>query len=381
MIDGNVYNVGGSAPISDAQFFGALDQVGREMGAVTRRAIRTFHARRDGEALAAHRERHGRLPRGLQERWDSFREQHRDALPAGVTAFPRELEWVRARELVEVRKPLNSKRLFVADTSVPLGARTHTWRRRVGSGEAVVTKGDTENYGHASTGRIEQQFPIIYVLCSVRQTYFEMLSSEYAGLNQYAEDLREARRVVEEKVNSINWSGHTPTGVWGVLNHPSLMKKVLGVTFGGASPTAPATLRASLASLVDAPAIYSGEAMQPDTLAVSPKIYRHISQTQHASGTDTTILEYFLKGQDENNGIKTVTKAQELAGVGPNGEDGLFAYRNEQDACHRVEVSDTMSMPAYQASALSWTTIVFSAIGGVLMPDVGHNILGLASAP
>jgi len=205
-----------------------------------------------------------------------------------------------------------------------------------------------------------------------------MLASDAAGLNQYGEDLKEARVIVDEMANRIYWNGHAPTGVWGAINHPSLMKKVLTCTIGGTSTSTGAEIRQQMSELVDAPAIHSGEAMQPNVLALSPKIYRHVSETQHASGT---ILKFWQQGQDENNGIKLVTKCQELEGIGPNGEDGLFAFRDEVTACGRVEVADTTSLPMYQSGALSWETVVFSAIGGTVMPNVGNNILGLAVAP
>ena len=373
-------SVGGAPRVNEDALFGSLQRIEKETGRLDAASIRQFAARLDAKELEDYSRVNGRLPRPLIERWDSFRADHADALGSGVSAFPRELEFIRAQELEQARKPLNSMRIFPADRSVPLGAREHTWRRRVGRGEAVVTRGDTENYGSASVGRLEQKFPIIYVVCSVRQTYFDMLSNDYAGLDQYGADLREARQIVDERVNAINWNGHAETGVFGALYHPSLAKKVLDVTFGGASPSSADAIVTAVNSLIDFPANYSGEAMQPTVLAVSPKIYRYMAQTRHATGTDTTILQFLLQGQDATNGIKQIVKCQELAGIGPSGEDGLLAFRDEVESCGRVSVAETTSLPVYQSGAMSWITVVFAAIGGVVMPNVGHNVLGYAPA-
>lgn len=379
MIDGNVHSIG-PVPITQDMLFGAFEHVANNVGRLDGEAICEWHRRCDGEALDAHQRRGGRLPPGLVEAWHADAAERDDALPAGVSAFPRDLEFIRARELEQARRPLNGMRLFPVDRSVPIGAREHTWRRRVGSGEAVVTRGDTQNYGHARTGRVEEKFPVAYIVCSVRQTYFETLSTDFAGVQQYASDLRMAYRLIDERQNRILFNGDRATQLYGALNFPHLMKKVMGVTFGGANSSTPEDITAALHALVDAPATYSGEAMSPTTLAVSPRIFRHIAQTKHSStgGTDTTIKQFFLAGQDEDNGIRRIVKAQELAGIGPNGEDGLLAFRDELDSVSNIEVMPTMTMPVYQASALSWLTVVVACTGGIVMPDVGNNILGLA---
>lgn len=384
VMQGGIYDVGEHIPVTAELVQGALGTIAATMGRLDGEAICEFHRRVDSEAIAQWTGAGRPLPRGLVELYRADQAEHpdrHDALPAGSSTLPRELEFIRARELEEVRAPLNAYSLFPVDRSVPVGAAEHTWRRRVGRGEAVLTRGDTQNYGHARSGRFEEKFPTAFIVCAVRQTLFEMFKTDYAGVDQYRSDLRTAYRLVDELRNSILWSGDTATQLWGALNHPGLMKKAMGVTFGGANPTAAATLLAAMHALVDAPAVYSGEAMQPTTLVVSPKIYRHISQTRLDSGTDTTILQFFLAGQDENNGIRRVRKAQELAGIGPSGEDGLFAYRDEQDAISIIETLPTMTMPVYQASAMSWLTLVLAGTGGTVMANVGENILGFASAP
>jgi hypothetical protein len=158
------------------------------------------------------------------------------------------------------------------------------------------------------------------------------------------------------------------------------MQQPLGVTIGGPSTSTPAQILAALHAFVDAPATFSGESMQPTILALSPKIYRYLAQTRMDSGTDTTLLEYFKAGQDATSGIREVRKISELAGVGPNGEDGLLAFRDDVDSCGIIEVMPTMTMPVWQAGALTWVTLVIAATGGVVMPNVGENILGLAVA-
>ena len=98
MRDGNVISVGDS-PISQEQLFGAFDHIASQVGRLDGEALCEYHRRCDGEALDAHRQRGGRLAPALAEMWRADAEQRGDALPAGVTAFPRDLEFIRAREL------------------------------------------------------------------------------------------------------------------------------------------------------------------------------------------------------------------------------------------------------------------------------------------
>jgi hypothetical protein len=386
-IDGNVQSIG-DIQIPQSMLFGALQHIRQEMGGrLDSATISEFHARLDSEAIGRHVDAGGRLPPELVDLWHqdcAERGIRLDAAPfggGGVTAFPNELEFMRVRELEQIKAPRNAVRLFPADRTVPIGAQEHGWFRRIGRGEAVVTRGDTQNYGHAQTGRVKETRPVIYVVCSVRQTYFEMLATDYAGIPQYAADLRQAYDLVDERINDILWQGFGPALVFGALNHPQLLKMVLNVIIGGSAPSSPQAIAAAIQQMLDYPAHLSGDSMQPTILVVSPRVYRYLAQTQYAAGQNTTILQWILQGQDSTNGIREIRKAQELTAIGPNGEDGLLAFREDVDALANVEVMPTRTMPVYQATALSWLTLVVAATAGVAMPNVGHNILGLVRAP
>jgi hypothetical protein len=374
MIDGSVTSIG-EIPIPEEALFAAFETIRRETGRLDGDSIYEFHRRCDAEALDTFRsDSSRRLPPwldGLTELARADAEQRGDA---AVTVFPRELEYMRVRELEVARRKLNALDLFPVDRSVPVGARTHGWTRRTGRGEAVWTRGDTQNYGHAKTGKEEETFPVAYLVCSVRQTYFELLSTDYAGVQQYQKDLRQAYRVIDEKLNDTLWRGNETVGLHGVLSHPHLLTRTLPIRVTGAGAVTPQVFVSTLHAAVDLPADVSGDTAGGDTLVVSPRIYRYMSQTMHSEGTGITVLRFFLDGQGPE-GIRRVVKAQELQGIGPNGEDGMFVFRNEQDSVSNIEVMPTMTMPIYQASAMSWLTVVVAGSGGLLMPDVMNNIL------
>lgn len=301
----------------------------------------------------------------------------RDALPGGAGGFPRDFEHIRQKIWEEKRRPLNAMRLFPIDRGVPLGARNHTARRALGSGEAHVWRGASE-IPTVRTSYIEETFGVAYIVTSVDVNYFEALSNDFAGRNQYERDMRLASRIIDEKLNRIAWNGYKPLNIPGVLSYPGLAKMDLGIQFGGA--TTGEQVVAALNELVNTPYVASGAVFQPNRMAVSPKLHRFLHQTKfHATGgTDTTIAEFFLKGQDPNTGIRSIDVAQELEGVGPDGKDGIFCYRDDLDATALVVIQPPTTLPIFQQSPIDTKTVVVSAFGGTVMGDVGNNILGFA---
>lgn len=303
-----------------------------------------------------------------------------DSLPAGAPGFARQFEYIRSQILEEKRQPLNAMRMFPVDGSVPLGARKHTSRRALGSGEAQIYRGGDE-IPRAQTSYAEETFGVAYVVCAVDTQFFDLLTTDWAGLQQYQRDLRLAMRLVEERLNRICFSGASDAGLYGVLNYPHLAKQVMSVDF--TDDSAPEDVAAALYDLASTPLVESGGTFAPSAMAVSPRIHQFLFSRKHSStgGTDLSIGEFFLKSQQAGGqGIQRIDMAQELAGIGPSDEDGILCYRPDLDTVGHVLIQAPSVMPVYQASPLEQTTVVFAATGGVVMPDVGNAILGFADA-
>lgn len=303
-----------------------------------------------------------------------------DDLPAGTPGFARQFEHIRSQILEERRQPLNAMRMFPVDGSVPLGARKHTSRRALGSGEAQIFRGGNE-IPRATTSYAEETFGVCYVVCAVDTQFFDLLTTDWAGLQQYQRDLRLAMRLVEERLNRIAFTGAADAGLYGVLNYPHLAKQVMSVDF--TDDSAPEDIAMALYDLATTPLVESGGTFAATAMAVSPRLHQFLFSRKHSSsgGTDLSIGEFFLKSQQAGGqGIRSIDMAQELAGIGPNSEDGILCYRPDLDTVGHVLIQAPSVLPVYQASPLEQTTVVFAATGGVVMPDVGNAILGYADA-
>lgn len=353
----------------------------------SRNALDAYNRHVDELAFRAFFRQHGRLPGGaIVQAWNRYRdglspEERRrvdsTGLSGGAGAHPRDLEFIRSMLWEEQRQPLNALRLFPRDTSVPLGARKHTARRLVGDGEAEIYRGGSVQ-SRARTSTKEETFGVVYIVSAVQTQFFDQLSTDWAGIRQYQNDLSMAGRLVDERVNDIFFNGDEPSNVPGVLNYPHLATQVFPETISDA--TSPYAIVRAMNNIQYTPMIRSGGTLSSTMCVTSPRIRAFLSSRKHdtTGSSDTTILRYFLDNQDPSGGVQRIDAAQELQGIGPNGEDGILFYRPEVRSLGLVDIQTRTTLPVYQSSALEQITVVYAAIGGTIMGDVGNHILALA---
>lgn len=330
----------------------------------------TMLASRLDRADARGRDGHMSLSPAVIGQYRETLDRH-DALPAGVNAFPQEFEHVRARAFEEKRAPLNGRILFATDSSVPLGARSHRAYRTVGNGEAqIVSKGSP--IPRATTGRVTESFLVAYVACGVSVNYFDALTTDFANLRQYQNDLAMARYAVNWKINDIIWNGDEAAGLYGVLNYPHIAKMVIATPFTDASNAS--DVAQEINDFLDTPMLQSKTVYQPNALIVSPAINSFISSRQHSVASDVKIKQYVLAAQEGR--ISSIQVAQELAGAGPNGEDVMIAYRKEPETLAHVEVQAPTTLPVFQSTVFDTETVVIGATGGMISAESGNVIIG-----
>jgi hypothetical protein len=301
----------------------------------------------------------------------------RDALTGQAGAFPRDLEFVYAEVLNEARRPLNAMRMFRIDTRVPLGARTHTVRRRLGVGDSQIYRGGLE-IPVVRGSYVEEQFRVIHLVTSVLTDYFELLSDSFAGRSQFADDTRTAIRVLEERMNQIAFSGDGPSKVWGVLNYPHLAKTASAFAFTAANVAAdPDGARAELNRLANYAIEASGGAFRPNRVATSIEVRNILTQTQNSTASDRSVAAIWLDGQEV---IRQIEGAHELRGIGPAGEDGILFYDDQINSTAIVVVQPPTPLPAHAINALQNQTIYVATIGGAVMREVGNNLLAYVRA-
>lgn len=298
----------------------------------------------------------------------------RDAFdPNAGFHLARQLEHIHQQVLEEPFPVYNAYRLFPVDTSVPPGARSHTVRRVYYHGEARVHRGGGQDVPRSGVTQREQEFPVRHLVSSYGWDIFEAASSQFANSGLLTKLARGARDAIMELENRLFWFGAARHGLYGVTNYPWLPKRVVATPFTEAQVVsdAKAILRA-LHDLVNWPAENSKGVFGPNKLVTTKRLRNFLFDTPWGTNGDTTLGEHFLKS---NSHIDAIEEAWELEDLGGTGIDGMLAYRNDQRGISLVVPQGITSLPA-QALGFDNTVYSYSSIGGVIMPDVGNNILG-----
>jgi hypothetical protein len=297
-----------------------------------------------------------------------------DSFGVGAAAFPTDLEFMRSQILLEPRAPLSAEALFPLDTSVPLGARTHAVRRRLGSGEAQIYRGGNE-IPRVTGSYIRESWGIAYVVCATETNYFELASQDFANLNEAQQDLADARRFVDERINRIYWWGDVGSNIYGVLTHPSIPRMVISTAFDGTASVD--TVVAALFDFCHKPMVTSVGVFAADTLGLSPRLYAFCYSPRFTNGAPgRTIAQMLL---DTSPTIKRIVMVPELAAAGPSGEDCMLVFRSDAESLALVRVQATTQMPVFQTGPFDQMTAVFGATGGVTSLNAGNNLIGIVT--
>lgn len=303
-------------------------------------------------------------------------DMRRDAgLQGEAGGFPRDFEFIYQEVLDEPRRPLNWSKQFATDSRVPLGARTHTVRRTLGQGDAQIFRGGTD-IPVVGGSRVEEQFRIIHIVSAVETDWFQMISDNFEGRNQFADDTRMAVRVIEERMNSIFFDGSPTDQVHGFLTYPGSAKTVSAEVYT-ASGSTPAAIVADLNRIANFPRQESGGMFQPNRMMTSIRVRDFLFNTRMDSGTDTTIGEFFVRN---NEMISNIEGIQELEGAGPNGFDAIAAYSDGLESTAAVVVQPPTAMPAHSIDSFRDQVVYVATIGGIVQRNSGNNNISFVQA-
>lgn len=288
----------------------------------------------------------------------------------------RQLEHIYAEVLLEPSPPNSALDLFpVNTTSVALGARTHTVRRMFTEGEAAVYHGGNAGIPRVGLTQQEEQFPVRYYVTAFGYNVFEQAASGFANTAMVQDHMRAARDVLLQFLNRKTWFGDSTNGIYGIINYPYLDKKSIATAFDGSA--SPDDVIEELNRLANWPMEQSKGTYRPTAVVMSPRVRNYLMTTPRASGSDETIGSFWLK--TNTLGITSILSAWELTGAGPSGTDGILFFAADAYGIDNVVPSLFSTLPV-QSMGFDDMTFCFAAHGGVVMRNVGCNILGWVDA-
>jgi hypothetical protein len=177
-----------------------------------------------------------------------------------------------------------------------------------------------------------------------------------------------ARRANDQLVDQIAWFGDTVNNLPGLLSNANIPEVAAG-TGGSLSPN---TLWAGkdgneivddLNNLANSVIDVTKGIEVPDTLLLPIAQFSLIATKRMADGTDTTVLEFFMKNSPS---IKRVEWVSQLKGAGTNGVDVAIVYKNSPENL-TLEIPQPFEQLNVQQRGLEFIVPCHSRIGGVLI--------------
>ncbi len=191
-----------------------------------------------------------------------------------------------------------------------------------------------------------------------------------------------ARDALETFTNNAIWNGDDTVGIYGILNYPWLSKQVLATDFTDAEHTSSGgqAILDELLALVERAGETSKGVFRPNCLAMTQRVINFLASKPLGTSSayrDSTILEKFKALHPE---VKIIEGGVwELENAGGTNVDGILAYNDTAKSIAAVLVGGGIQTRPLQVAGFERVQPMFMGTGGVVMRDVGNNILGFVT--
>ena len=259
--------------------------------------------------------------------------EHMDAmnLDANESAFfKRQLEYVKAQTYDVKWAPNKALALFPVDSSAGPAATQVTWRQFTRVGMAKMVSDYGTDFPRVDIYGTEQSITPQNIGASYGYNIQEIRRAQMAGVPLETRRADAARRAIEDKINSIAFSGDSASNLTGFLGCSGATEFTLTSGTGGntwALKTADEIL-ADMNGLVYAVVEATNGVETPDTMLLPLAQYNLIGTKRLGTYSDTTVMDYFLK---TNPYIKRIEWLNELkTGSDTSGNRGIV-FKNDAD--------------------------------------------------
>jgi len=247
--------------------------------------------------------------------------------------FADELENVKSQTYDIVYERIKFRDLLPIDRSASPADNTITFRRYGKVGTAKFVSDYATDFPKADIYAEEVSSNIKSIGTSYDYSIQEIRASRETGKNLDARKAESCRRAIEEKLDSIAWTGNKKRGLQGFFNYPGISEYT--VPAGASTKTefdekTPLEIVADFHGLISAIIVTTNEMESPNTIILPLEQYLYLSATPMSTDNDKTILTYLLETLAVL-GITTIEKLSKLKAAGPTGKDMMMAYENTMD--------------------------------------------------
>lgn len=280
--------------------------------------------------------------------------------------FERELEYRKAQTYDVIRAPLKAMELIPVSNEAGAGAESIVYEQYDATGIAKIIANYADDLPRADVKGKEFVARVKSVGASYGYSLQEVRAAQMAGKPLEQRKANSAARAHRELWNRTAFYGDEENGIPGWLNNANVPSAA--VAAGASTDTEWSTKTADeiIKDMNDAAngiVSLTNGAEIPDTLVLPIEQYSFIASTNAGTGTDTTILEFFLRN---NPYINAVEWANELKGAFDGGTDGFIVYCRDPDAI-QFEMPVTFEQLPVQERGLEFLVPCHSRIAGTVI--------------
>lgn len=282
-----------------------------------------------------------------------------------TAAFSRQLESIQA-EIYRIQYPdFTWRALLPIRSSIPLGARAHTYRMFEQFGEAeMLDNMGTEDFPTADSQGKEYTLAIKSLGAKYSYTVEDMRASQLMNVSLDAEKASAARRAIESKLDNLALLGAAGTPfTTGFANHPSLTTVTKGTQVSGttwATATAP-EIFGDFNSLVTTGFAGTKGLYGKYDVVLGTAGYAKIATTPFNQYSDTSIMTYLMQS---NPFIRSISYSPRLNTAGAGAKERVLCYVRDPDVLE-VRVPIDFEQFAPQLSGMAFVTHCHAKFGGV----------------
>ena len=244
--------------------------------------------------------------------------------------FKRQLEYVRAQSYDVKWAENKALALFPVDSSAGPAATDITWRQYTRVGMAKMVSDYADDFPRVDVNGTEKSVVPHDIGAAYGYSIQEIRRAQMAGFPLETRRADAARRAIEDKINTIAFSGDSATNLTGFIQYPGTTEFTLTSGVGGdtwALKTADEIL-ADMNGLVYAVLSATNGVEQPDTMLLPLAQYNTIKTKRLGTYSDTTVMDYFLK---TNQYIKRIEWLVELATGSDTTGTRAMVFKNDAD--------------------------------------------------
>lgn len=280
--------------------------------------------------------------------------------------FERELEHRKAQTYDVIRAPLKAFELIPVSTEAGAGAESITYEQYDSTGIAKIIANYADDLPRADVKGKEFTARVKSVGDSYGYSLQEVRAAQMAGKPLEQRKSNAAARAQRELWNRVAFFGDPANGLPGWITNPNVPSAP--VAAGASTDTewstkTPNEILADLNDAVNGIVDLTNGAEKPDTIVLPIAQYTLIATRRASDGTDTTILEFFLKSSPF---ITSVEWANELKGAFTGGTDGFIVYRRDPDAME-FEMPVSFEQLPVQERGLEFLVPCHSRIAGTII--------------